>query len=135
MRHGIGDGVTVPAHLPGEAHGSVSFAWAPGCTVDPAALHFARMIGGVAFEAARLLAYPELATEGPRLTDRQRECLIWAARGKSAWDISRILGLSVDTVKEHLRKARARYKVHGGTALTIRALFAGDISFGDLAGR
>lgn len=27
-RHGIGDGITVPAHVPGEAHGSVSFACA-----------------------------------------------------------------------------------------------------------
>src|SRR3546814_2947044 len=27
QRHGIYDGLTVPAHLPGEAHGSVSFAW------------------------------------------------------------------------------------------------------------
>src|SRR3546814_4718977 len=29
-RHGIGDGLTVPAHIPGDAHGSVSFAWRPG---------------------------------------------------------------------------------------------------------
>lgn len=134
-RHGIGDGLTVPAHLPGEAHGSVSFAWMPGVAAHPEALYFAQMISGPAFEAARLLAFPELAGLGPRLTDRQREILIWAASGKSAWDISRIEGLSKDTVKEHLRNARARYNVHGGTPLTIRALFAGDISFGDFAGR
>lgn len=134
LRHGIGPGLTVPAHLPGEAHGSVSFASIPGTHPRPEALPFVRMIGGMAFEAARLLANPELAAIGPRLTDRQRECLIWAACGKSAWETATIMGLRYNTVKEHLRNARARYDVTGGTPLTIRALFAGDICFGDLAG-
>lgn len=133
--HGIGDGLTVPAHLPGEAHGSVSFAWATGQAAATDALHFAQMIGSHAFEAARLLTRPELKAGGPRLTERQRECLIWSASGKSAWTISRILGLSQDTVKEHLRNARARYDATDRTTLTTRALFGGDISFGDLAGR
>lgn len=134
LRHGIGNGLTVPAHLPGEAHGSVSFAWAPNKPASVEALLFAKMISGPAFEAARLLAHPELGA-GPRLTDRQRECLIWSAAGKSAWDTSRIIGLSRDTVKEHLRNARARYDVHDGTTLAIRALFAGEISFGDFVRR
>lgn len=134
QRHGIGDGLTVPAHLPGEAHGSVSFAWLPGVAARPDALQFAQMIGGYAFEAARQLTHPELSDRNPRLTDRQRECVIWAARGKSAWEIATILGLSPETVNEHLRNARGRYDAHGRITLTIRALFGGDISFGDLAG-
>lgn len=134
-RHGIGDGLTVPAHLPGEAHGSVSFAWATGTASRPEALWFAQTIGGHAFEAARLLANPELKEGGPRLTERQRECVIWSGSGKSAWTIGRILGLSEDTVREHLRNARARYGATDRATLTTRALFGGDISFGDLAGR
>lgn len=133
--HGIGDGLTVPAHLPGEAHGSVSFAWEPGKAARPDALYFAQTIGSHAFEAARLLTNPDLKLRGARLTERQRECLIWAARGKSEWTISRILGLSRDTVREHLRNARARYDATDRTTLATRALFGGDISFGDLAGR
>lgn len=134
-RHGIGDGLSLPAHLPGESHGSVSFAFSPGVQATHEALHCVQVVGAHAFEAARLLAHPELRAPGPRLTDRQRECLIWSARGKSAWDTSQIIGLRPDTVKEHLRNARACYGTHGGTPLTVRALFAGDISFGDLAGR
>jgi len=34
LRHGIGDGLTVPAHIPGDAHGSVSFAWKPGIAAN-----------------------------------------------------------------------------------------------------
>lgn len=60
-RHGIGDGLTIPAHIPGEAHGSISFAWEPGRAAMPEALPFARTIGGPFFEAARFLANPGLA--------------------------------------------------------------------------
>lgn len=134
-RHGIGDGVTVPTHRPGDAHGSVSFAWRPGTPANSDALLFARMIGGPAFEAARRIAHPELTRLGPRLTDRQRECLIWAAKGNSIPKIGRILGLSPDTVREHLRNARLRYEANGGITLTVRALYDGDISFEDIAKR
>lgn len=132
-RHGIGDGLTVPAHLPGEAHGSVSFAWRPGVAANPRALQFARMIGGLTFEAARLLANPDLARCGPRLTDRQRDCLIWTAKGNPIWRVGKMLDLSPDTVREHLRNARSRYGANGGITLTVRALYDGDISFADIA--
>ena len=135
QRHGIGDGLTIPAHIPGEAHRSVSFAWTPGIAANDRALLFARMIGGPAFEAARLLANPELAQVGPRLTDRQRECLILSAKGNSTPKVGRILDLSPDTVREHLRNARQRYDANGGITLTVRALYAGDLSYEDIAKR
>ncbi len=135
LRHGIGDGLTVPAHLPGEAYGSVSFALKPGAAASEEALFFARMIGGPAFEAARLIANPHLARTGPRLTDRQRDCVIGAAQGYPIWMIGRILHLSPDTVREHLRNARQRYGANGGITLTVRALYDGDISFADIARR
>lgn len=134
-RHGIGDGLTVPAHLPGDAFGSVSFAWRPGEIASRDALQFARMIGGPAFEAARLIVNPGLARAGPRLTDRQRDCVIWAAMGNPVWRVARILGLSPDTVREHLRNARQRYDANGGITLTVRALYDGDISFADITRR
>src|SRR3546814_1244416 len=90
-RHGIGDGLTVPAHIPGDAHGSVSFAWRPGCAAEPDALQFARMIGGAAFEAADSIANPDRVNIGPRLTNRPRQCLIRAAQGNPIWRIGRHL--------------------------------------------
>lgn len=134
-RHGIFDGLTIPSHLPGEAHGSVSFAWREGHQIPPEALPFAQSIGPFAFEAARRLALPISKTLRPRLTDRQIECLLWTARGKSSWATARILGLTEGTVKEHLRHARARYDAPTSTSLAIRALFDGAFCFGDLSGR
>lgn len=133
-KHGIHDGLTIPAHLPGEAHGSVSFAWRQGREATVEALMFAQTIGAFAFEAARRLSGPVAESSRRRLTDRQIECVQWVARGKSDSVIGQILDLSPETVSEHLRHARARYEAPSRTSLAIRALFDGTICFGDVAG-
>lgn len=38
----------------------------------------------------------------PALTAREREVLLWAAQGKTAWETSAILGISPKTVEFHL---------------------------------
>jgi DNA-binding CsgD family transcriptional regulator len=133
-RHGIGDGLTVPAHVPGDAHGSCSFAWRKGEAPDARALVFAQSIANFAFEAARRLHGP---ADPPRrrLTDRQRECLLWAARGKTDWEIGRIVGLRHLTVVEHIRNARARYDAATRAMLVVRALFDGTLHFSEIAER
>ncbi|TIO89593.1 MAG: helix-turn-helix transcriptional regulator, partial [Mesorhizobium sp.] len=42
------------------------------------------------------------------LTPREYECLQWAARGKSAWDIGCILGIKRRTAAYHLENARRK---------------------------
>jgi LuxR family quorum-sensing system transcriptional regulator CciR len=133
-RRGIGEGFTVPAHVPGEANGSCSFATAAGRPLSADQLPQAQLVGSFAFEAARRIwqmRQPSLAPR-PQLTDRQRDCVIWAARGKSDWEISRILGLSEETVTEYMKRARARYGVNRRTMLAVHALFDGAISFADV---
>ena len=131
--HGIYGGLTIPTHIPGEAHGSVSFAWRRGMNATPEALMFAQSLGAFLFEAARQMAGGGAANDPPRLTDRQIECLLWAARGKSDSAIAQIMNLRTDTVSEHLRNARSRYAATSRISLAIRALFDGTICFGDIA--
>jgi len=99
-------------------------------------LYLAQIAGGLAFEAARRLvvARPEPG-DRPHLTDRQRECIYWAARGKTDLEIAAILGISHETVILHLKQARARYGVFKRTQLAVHALFDGTLSFVDLLGR
>jgi LuxR family quorum-sensing system transcriptional regulator CciR len=135
-KEGIGDGFTVPAHVPGEAHGSCSFAAESGAALRHENLPLAQLVGAFAFDAARRIAQvrgplPPL----PRLTERQRECLMWAARGKSDWEIARILGVGHETVIQHLKQARERYGVGKRTLLTVHALFDGSIAFLDVLRR
>lgn len=132
---GIGDGFTVPAHVPGEAHGSCSFACATGELLPADRLPLVQLVGAFAFEAARRMRRARRQFPVVQLTDRQRECVMWAACGKSDWEIARILGISRDTVIEHLRHARDRYGVGKRTLLAIHALFDGTIGFLDILPR
>ena len=131
--NGIGDGFTVPAHVPGESNGSCSFATRAGQPVLQEHLPIAQLVGAFAFEAARrvwrMRAGPSPA---PQLTDRQRDCVVWAARGKSDWEIAQILGVGHETVIRHLKQARERYGVTKRTMLAVSTLFDGTISFIDI---
>lgn len=55
--------------------------------------------------------YPAVGVQGLRLSPRERECLRWAAEGKSRWESGQILGLSPRTVKFHLDNAKAKLGV------------------------
>jgi LuxR family quorum-sensing system transcriptional regulator CciR len=132
---GIGDGFTVPANVPGEARGSCSFASEAGRPIDTPMLPVAQLAGAFAFEAARRLWSGRGHRDdgaAPQLTDRQRDCVLWVARGKGDWEIGRILGVSEETVARHIKQACERYGVNKRTLLAIRTLFDGTLSFTDL---
>lgn len=132
-RVGIGEGFTVPVHVPGEYNGSCSFAVRRGDLLPNAQTLVAQLVGCLAFEAARRIAQPRrLPPETVPLTDRQRDCVLWAARGKTDWEISCILGVSHETVIQHLKHARERYGVTKRTHLAVMALFDGSICFSDI---
>lgn len=131
--YGVGDGFTVPANVPGEPSGSCSFASVADIPVDEATLPLAQLVGIFAFERARSCSgIRSFEKSPPRLTDRQRDCLLWVGRGKSDWETGRILGITEDTVDRHLTNARERYEVPKRTMLLVRALFDGTLSFSDI---
>jgi len=129
---GLIDGITIPAHLPGEAAGSCSFAVSWGNSPRPEWLPVLQFVGTTAFESARrLVGMRRAQVDRPRLSDRQRDCLYWAAQGKSDWAIAKILGISHETAIQHLKEARGRYGVGNRTQLAIHAIFDGALSFTD----
>lgn len=113
-QQGIGDGYTVPVNVPGEACGSCTFVNALGEVLPFEFLPLAQLLGAKAFEVARGLWFPQTVMDRSLrqvLTDRQRDCILWAARGKTDWEISVILGISEETVSRHIRMACDRYGV------------------------
>ncbi len=128
-KHGLRFGFTTPANVPGK-YGSCPFAAEAGPPPPPQNLMLAQLIGGFAFQAARRIRLLEPAT--PRspvhLTPRQRDCLLFAIRGKTDWEISRILGLSEETVSRHLDMARARYGAVKRLQLAAHAILDGEVS-------
>lgn len=53
----------------------------------------------------------DCSTLKPKLTGREAETLLWAARGKTAWETAKILGLSEKTVNFHTSNACAKLGV------------------------
>jgi LuxR family quorum sensing-dependent transcriptional regulator len=58
--------------------------------------------------AMQLHSMPGSTIEHVDLTPRERECMKWAAAGKSEWEISQILGISEHTSEKHLLNAKQK---------------------------
>lgn len=56
------------------------------------------------------------------LTDRERDVLSWASRGKTVADTAEILGISSDTVETHMRHAIARLGAGNKTHAVAKAI-------------
>ena len=139
-RHGLAHGFTIPVHVPGEALGSSNFAVKGDRALPRRNFVAAQALGTHAFEAMRGLLSREaggkLARPAPMpepLTRRQRECLAFVARGKSDTVIAEMLGIRPHTVTEHIEAARRRYGVATRSQLIVRALIAGDLTYGEIA--
>ena len=130
-RHGIGDGFTVPANVPGEPSGSCSFAVRRGGQFPAHRLRCAELIGAHAFRAARRIHdYPARAPH-PHLSRRELQCLRLIAAGKTDWEIAVILGISIETAHQYVKSARAAYDVISRTQLVVHGLRDAWISFDD----
>ncbi|MEO7179039.1 MAG: LuxR family transcriptional regulator [Allosphingosinicella sp.] len=134
-RHGICQGYTVPNHVPGETFGSCSFSIQDCQPFPEASISAAQALGSFAFEAARKLVRQrpgEIYLQPAPLSDRQRECLLFVARGKSDSVIADLLAIRPRTVNEHIEAAKRRYSVATRSQLLVRALFRSEICFSEV---
>ena len=120
--HGLGEGFTVPVNVPGEPSGSCSFAVRRGAELPRRRLLCTELIGGHAFHAARRIVMPRTQAARPHLSRREIQCLQLLARGKTDWEIARILGISVETARQYVKRARAAYAVASRTQLVVHGL-------------
>ena len=132
---GIGDGFTVPANVPGEANGSCNFVVETGRDLPDQRLAMAQLIGSYAFEAGRSIVTKARLDQDEQpieLTSRQLECIALAGRGKSDWEIGKILGLAEGTVKTYINSARDRYGVAKRVQVVVRAVYDGQLPLAEL---
>ena len=135
--YGLAEGFTVPNHIPGETFGSCHFAVRRKADLPLENLPAAQALGTFAFEKARQLLrdnveFSEEYVVPAPLTQRQRDCLLFAARGKSDSVIADLLNIRPRTVNEHMEAAKRRYSVATRTQLIVRALFRSEICFSEV---
>ena len=126
---GLEAGVSVPLHGPGVSWGLMSFA-----SDSLRSEHFIEMLAELhlmahfVHESARRFARSRTPAQLPSLTKRERECLSWAAEGKTSWEIGQLLNISERTSIFHLQNATHKLGVSGRQAAIARAVSLGLIT-------
>lgn len=64
----------------------------------------------------------------PALSVRERDCLSWSAKGKTAAEVAIILGISENTVNFHYKNAMRKLSVHTKSHAVARAIALGLIA-------
>lgn len=127
--HGFGDGLAIPLRgAPGAAYGGFSLV-----TPERGArfLAWRAAHGGAATLIAQLGALRLVALAAadapppPRLSPRERECLVWLAAGLRSDRIAERLGLARATVDLHLARARRRLGARTREQAVARAIWLG----------
>lgn len=59
------------------------------------------------------------------LSPREKECLLWTARGKTAWEISEIVSIAESTVVFHLKNAMQKLGVYTKYHAVVKAIMSG----------
>lgn len=67
----------------------------------------------------------EAPTAGAPLTEREREVLRWAAVGKTTTEVARILTVSENTIKFHIKNATQKLGTANKTAAVVKAVLMG----------
>ncbi len=60
-----------------------------------------------------------------RLTDREKDVLAWAGRGKTVSETADILAISYDTVETHMRHAMQKLSANTKTHAVVKAVYLG----------
>ncbi len=128
--HGLGCGITFPVH---GAHGEKALLSlgryrcpaAGDSGVDPLVPHLQLLAHHLHEAVRRTIEIEEIATDRPRLSARERECLLWAAEGKTAWETGQILGITERTAIFHLHNAAGKLNVSNRQHAVARAISLG----------
>ena len=119
-KYGVGHGVSIPIHEREGVKSMFNLARDRSIDDDPRELGVmlagARVLATCAHFAMTKLIVPGLVrARDPRLTRRERECLIWAAKGKTAFEIGMILHIAETTAVFHLNNVIRKFNVANRT--------------------
>jgi DNA-binding CsgD family transcriptional regulator len=104
MRYGFVRGVYLPVHDKKANRGAVSFTGerTPPCLNETGQL---TLVAIHLFDRLGEVAQIDKPQADIKLSDRERQCLVWTAAGKTSAEIAAILGLSEHTVNQYITTA------------------------------
>lgn len=121
-RYGFNDGLVIPVHgAAGDIWAVVLVSRAP-ITLDREALSAVSAAAILYASTGATLA--ELKQDEPTstpLTKRETQCLAWASRGKTDWEIAKLLQIGDKTVNMHIDNARRKLGVGSRSQAALAA--------------
>lgn len=124
---GLAKGLSVPLHGLGCQFGMMSYAASdPNHPITESTVCAeAMLLATYVHQAASNLMFGSRMRDIRALSARERECLKWAAEGKSGWDIAHLLSISERTVVFHLRNACSKLGVATRQQAVAKAMVLG----------
>lgn len=124
---GVKEGLSIPVHGPSGTTYVVSLAKSISEATPQDDVFRLRAVA-VQFLAAYYGQDRQPFKNASVLTERERDCLLWSARGKSNWDIGKILNISEHTVDFHFRRALSKLSCNNRVVAVVKAVRMGIIS-------
>lgn len=132
--HGIAHGFTIPIHpSPGSTLGGSCSLIPDAPYLQPHRYLAAQVMAAHLFEsAANSLGTRAILSTNTRLTTRERQCIVWLGRGKTAEEIATLLGLSTFTVHHYISNTKRRFLVSSSHQVILHAIATGQISLSEM---
>ena len=128
---GISNGITIPVRGPGRCYATFSVTASVSGTEFEALWaqhhHLLHLLTLHAHEAIIKQIYQSPMPSGLSLSPRERECLLWTAKGKTAWEIGQILNLTEETVATYLKSATRKLEVNNKYHAVVKSIVLGII--------
>lgn len=125
---GLKSGISFPVHSPsGEvAILSLASSYLEHSSTINESIPFVHQAAFHVHEAVkRVIGIPAIHQIKDPLTEREKDCLLWTADGKTSWETAKILGVSERTVKYHLQNACVKLNAVNRTQAIARAVSLG----------
>lgn len=131
--YGLSSGISLPVHTPTGEFAMLSFASdrEPKQTENhmrETSPHLMLLAYHIHEAVMRVFKNKRDDLETINLTDREKECLLWAAEGKTSDETSVILHIAESTVRFHLNNAAKKLNVHTRRHAIARAVCLGLIT-------
>ncbi len=130
MDFGIRSGISFPLHVVQGDFAMLSFASEKNPGIPHKQIQRVMPMGQLftayLHEAVRrVFSKDVLALTKVNLTQREKECLLWATEGKTAWETSQILKIAERTVTFHLQNVQGKLGVNNRQQAVARAVSMG----------
>lgn len=119
---GLRSGISVPLHGPNGSFAIMSFAQPWDRELHSRTITYLQLAAFHFYLRVEKFSNSSRSEESPDLSLREKECILWTARGKSSWETGKILGISVNTVNFHIKNVMRKLDTGSRTVAAIKAV-------------